>query len=109
MRNISNIDELRNKLSYDDVLGVLRWKVSPSNNVKVGSVAGYIRSDGYRMLTIDGVITYAHHVIWMINNGEIPLGYKIDHINGVRSDNRLSNLRLVTHQQNAQNQKRKIT
>ncbi|EMO4082778.1 HNH endonuclease [Escherichia coli] len=26
----------------------------------------------------------------MINNGEIPLGYKIDHINGVRSDNRLS-------------------
>ncbi|EAV5740575.1 HNH endonuclease, partial [Salmonella enterica] len=36
MRNISNIDELRNKLSYDDVLGVLRWKVSPSNNVKVG-------------------------------------------------------------------------
>lgn len=109
MRNISNIDELRNKSSYDDVLGVLRWKVSPSNNVKVGSVAGYIRSDGYRMLTIDGVITYAHHVIWMINNGEIPLGYKIDHINGVRSDNRLSNLRLVTHQQNAQNQKRKIT
>ncbi|MDW6185527.1 hypothetical protein RNO61_23840, partial [Escherichia coli] len=69
MRNISNIDELRNKLSYDDVLGVLRWKVSPSNNVKVGSVAGYIRSDGYRVLTIDGVITYAHHVIWMINNG----------------------------------------
>ncbi|MDW6181640.1 HNH endonuclease [Escherichia coli] len=30
-------------------------------------------------------------------------------MNGVRSDNRLSNLRLVTHQQNAQNQKRKIT
>lgn len=109
MRTIISIDVLRHKLAYDNVLGVLIWKMSPSNNVNVGRVAGYIRTDGYRMLTINGVITYAHHAIWRINKGEIPAGYKIDHINGVRSDNRMSNLRLVTHQQNAKNQKRKIT
>jgi len=37
--------------------------------------------------------------------GEIPKGFEIDHINGVRDDNRLCNLRLVTHAENNRNKK----
>lgn len=44
-----------------------------------------------------------HRVIWYYFNGEIPEGYEIDHINGDRADNRLENLRIVTHTENVNN------
>jgi hypothetical protein len=46
----------------------------------------------------------AHHFIWYMYYGEdVPEGYFIDHINRVRTDNRIINLRVVTHQENAWN------
>ena len=45
---------------------------------------------------------YAHRKIWEFYNGPIPDGLVIDHINGIRHDNRLSNLQLVTTSQNNQ-------
>ena len=43
-----------------------------------------------------------HRVVWMAFNGTVPDGYEIDHINNVRSDNRLNNLQLLTKSQNNQ-------
>lgn len=45
----------------------------------------------------------AHNVVWWLHNGEIPEGLEIDHINGVRTDNRIENLRLVTKLENSWN------
>jgi len=44
----------------------------------------------------------AHRVVWTLRHGYWPLG-DIDHIDGDRRNNRLDNLRLVTHQQNGWN------
>ena len=44
-----------------------------------------------------------HTLIWEAFNGEIPEGMEIDHINAVRTDNRLENLRIMTHQENLNN------
>ena len=44
--------------------------------------------------------TTAHRVIYKTFIGEIPAGYEIDHLNGIRTDNRVSNLRILTHRQN---------
>lgn len=42
-------------------------------------------------------------IIWQSFHGNLPKGFEIDHINGDRSDNRLNNLRIVTHKENMNN------
>ena len=49
-----------------------------------------------------------HILKWVYFNGEIPDGYEIDHINGDKQDNRIENLRCVTHYQNCNNKNTKI-
>ncbi|MDA6380520.1 HNH endonuclease signature motif containing protein [Escherichia coli] len=56
------------------------------------------------MIMINGKAYPAHRLAWLIVYGTMPDGF-IDHINRVRTDNRISNLRLVTHSENMQNRK----
>ncbi|MGQ3213820.1 MAG: HNH endonuclease [Shinella sp.] len=98
-------------LSYDEAQGTILWKVRTS--LQVGSVNGwntlfagkeaFRRTDryGYRQGKIDGKSYLAHRIIWKMVNGEDP--DFIDHINNVRSDNRISNLRSCTHAENSRN------
>lgn len=58
---------------------------------------------GYVMVNIKGVPHRQHRLLWEDTYGPIPEGYHIDHINGVKHDNRLENLRLATNQQNSSN------
>lgn len=44
-----------------------------------------------------------HRLVWEAFVGKIPDGYEIDHINAVRDDNRLVNLRVVTSKENHAN------
>lgn len=48
------------------------------------------------------VIVYAHRLVWVATNGPIPGGKEINHIDGNKSNNRLSNLELVTKSENQQ-------
>jgi len=61
----------------------------------------------YRKVRVDGKLQRLHRVLWADANGPIPAGMQIDHINGDTLDNRLENLRLVTHKDNARNAKRR--
>lgn len=54
---------------------------------------------------LDGRKLYVHRVVWELAYGPIPDGMCIDHIDGDRSNNRLSNLRLVTLSVNQRNAK----
>lgn len=50
------------------------------------------------------VKTYlVHRLVWMAFKGDIPSDLEIDHIDGNKSNNRLDNLRLVTHSSNMKN------
>jgi hypothetical protein len=44
-----------------------------------------------------------YRLVWEAFNGRIPIGMEIDHINRVRNDDRLENLRCVTHKENMNN------
>ena len=50
-----------------------------------------------------GKLISSHRLIWETLKGPIPNGYEIDHINTVRDDNRLENLRCITHAENNRN------
>lgn len=89
-------------LDYDQDTGIFRWSISSPFRNLVGSIAGCICGHGYRIITISGVIYPAHRLAWFYVNGVWPKD-QIDHINGVRSDNKINNLRLATHAQNQQN------
>ena len=93
----------KDTLNYNpDTGGLLKFQ-KIRNNFKE---AGTLSSRGYKTvgITFEGKtkILLAHRIIWFITNGEIP--ETIDHINGIKDDNRILNLRNCTQQQNRLNQ-----
>ena len=93
------------RLNYDTETGVFTWVASQSNRVKVGMVAGCDDGHGYFVIRYNGKPYRAHHIAWFLTYGVWPDG-DIDHINGNRSDNRIANLRDVSHSVNLQNQRK---
>lgn len=93
-------------LAYNKDDGSLVWiKIPPRYNGKVcavGKEAGSIHHTGYRVITLYGKKVQAHRLAWAMTYKEWPVG-EIDHANGIRNDNRIENLRVVTRTQNMQN------
>lgn len=95
-------DNINYIFDYEPNEGVLIWRIRPSNRVVVGSIAGWKDTDGYVRVTYRKKRYAAHTLIWMLNHGTTPKGV-IDHINGIKTDNRIENLRDVTNAENIQN------
>lgn len=94
-------DELKSQLNYDTETGFFTWKIRKAIRTKIGSIAGSLKN-GYIYIKINDRSYRAHRLAWLYVYGEFP-EEQIDHINGVRDDNRLANLRLVNNSQNQQN------
>lgn len=75
-----------------------RWNSKNANCEAFTALDNY----GYRQGTILGRHVRAHLVIWALVHGDLPDGH-IDHINHDKADNRLNNLRQVSHQGNKRN------
>lgn len=93
------LERLREVISYDPDSGVFTRAAKTNRRVVVGAVAGTITPDGYRKISIDGVIYCAHRLAWLYVHGRWPK-LLLDHINGKREDNRIANLREVDYSQN---------
>lgn len=95
-------ERLMELLVYDSLTGVFTDRINRAR-ARAGNVAGCLNNCGYTVIRIDGKLILAHRLSWLWVHGEWPTG-DIDHINGVRTDNRIVNLRHVTRKQNLENQ-----
>lgn len=101
-------EELIKHLRYDAETGELFWNHKRAKNTDLSKRAGSNDGKGYLVIGItddNGKQWYfrAHILVWRIVTGSWP-NMQLDHKNRVRNDNRISNLRLVTQQQNLMNQ-----
>ena len=94
-------DRLKELLTYEPVTGIFTRRKRTCSRVWVGMVAGNITNKGYVKICVDSFPYLAHRLAWLYITGAWPL--TIDHINGVRTDNRFINLRSVSNAINAQN------
>ena len=114
-------EDIRQLMSYDPETGKLFWKERGAEwftanrrhtaDIQAGSwnkkYAGKeaftpINSRGYHTGTVLGKMLMAHRIAWAIVHGRWPEHF-LDHINRVRTDNRLANLREATNAENLRN------
>lgn len=99
----NDFEFLNHHFRYCSETGAFYWKNTPPKApVKVDGVAGTKHSTGYIVLKLMKRTFRAHRVAWLLIHGHWPT-LQIDHINGVRHDNRLVNLRDVAPRANSQN------
>lgn len=99
MRASLTAERLRELLHYNPETGEFQRKVHLSNRCRASQQIGNKHSSGYIIINVDGSPYRAHRLAWLYVHGEWPKE-QIDHINGERSDNRIANLRDISHLEN---------
>lgn len=94
-------DILKTYLKYDALSGEFTRILSKRSD-RIGKPAGTINTDGYVVISIESRPYYAHRLAWLYMTGAWP-SLEIDHMDGNRSNNSWSNLRIAKHSQNATN------
>ncbi|WP_296223087.1 HNH endonuclease signature motif containing protein [uncultured Sphingomonas sp.] len=117
-RQLPSPEVLRQLLRYEPETGKLFWKERPESmfltrhshkswNTRHAGTEAFTTTgtSGYKEGRIFYALVRAHRVIYAMHNGAWP-DHEVDHINGVRTDNRLENLRHASRKENGRNQKR---
>lgn len=87
--------------TYDETTGNLIRKFKIGKAIE-GKASQCKDRDGYLVIGVNQKLYRAHRLVWLYHKGEWPKK-DIDHINRIRDDNRIENLREVTKSQNRQN------
>jgi len=95
-------ERIKYLFNYSKETGIFTRRVTTSSNAKKGFDAGSPNKSGYRHIRIDGKLYLSHRLAWLYETGEFP-DFEIDHINHIKDDNRIVNLRSATRSDNNKN------
>lgn len=104
IRPIITTERIHELLTYEPDTGFFRWLVTRRGKFKVydpGDIAGNVCKDGYWRISLDNIPYLGHRLAWVMTHGYWP--EEIDHIDRVKSNNRLSNLKSCNRKENMQN------
>lgn len=111
---IPTANEVRQLLRYEPDTGMFFWKeraLASFANERAGKIwnakyankkAGSVLTEGYVQIKLMGKKYLAHRLAWLCVNGDWPT-QEIDHMNRIRNDNRIVNLRDVSKSENLRN------
>lgn len=99
----SDFHMISDLLSYCQKSGEVR-RVRSTGGKQKGSIAGCEDRDGYIKICVKGRMLFAHRIAWLLFYGSWPDGI-IDHRDGDKSNNRITNLRICDKSTNAKNSK----
>jgi len=101
---MNNLSDLHKYLKYNPSTGIIHWIALTKTGESVNKPAGSLHTTGYINIWFKANSYRAHRLAYFLTYGYIPK--QIDHINGIRDDNRLINLRPATSLMNTKNTKK---
>jgi len=96
------IEDVKSLLRYEPDTGRFYWLVTRTGSARAGTLAGGLTSCGHRKIRVQRKQYMEHRLAWFYVYGVWPSG-QIDHINQVKTDNRIANLRDVDQRMNSLN------
>lgn len=109
-KELPPLDTLRETFTYEPETGLLRWKTKSANRIEIGSIAGSKNRRGYIVVGMKGKVYLAHRICWALyHNEQLSPDVEIDHIYGIRDDNRITELRKATRNEQGYNGKLRST
>lgn len=108
VRRTLTLQDYKDNFIYDPDKGVFYNKYDRNRQAKAGQIAGGADAYGYKVLKFKDVVIKIHHLVWWFEHGYKPTKM-IDHIDGNRSNNHISNLRETDKYGNAQNRVKQTT
>lgn len=94
---------IEDQVSYNPETGEFHWIIAKSK-IHIGKRAGGVTERGYRKIRVDGEKYFEHRLAFYFMTGNWPSD-QVDHINGIKDDNRWCNLRIANNAQNQWNSK----
>lgn len=94
-------ERLKQLLHYNHETGVFT-RIESNRTDRLGKQPGSRNTKGHIQIRLDGTLYVAHRLAWLYMNGGFPVN-QLDHIDGDKTNNKITNLREATNKQNQEN------
>ena len=102
-RPLPPVEYLRERFAYDEVTGIITWRIKHARHVKVGDKVGSINDRGYLRIKLNGERYPGARIAYALYHGVDPYPMEVDHKNRNPGDNSIGNLILTTMGGNCEN------